>query len=218
MRNFWQRLSASLTPGVRVLLGLLAAAYLAAVIGRKIHAFDLYGWLALSGPDLWRGQVWRLVTYALLPAGILDFVMSAIALVMLGGLLERHWSRGQLWLYCLVVVAGAGVAKVLLQFASPLPLTGAAPMMFGLLIAWGFLCGNEVINLLVFGQMTVWKLVLGAAAISLIIMVLTGGLGTALVLAAGGLTGWLYLRLTHNWLMSRASRINRSERISRLEL
>jgi membrane associated rhomboid family serine protease len=207
-----------LTPGVRVLLCLLAAVYLVAVIGRMIHAVDLYGWLALSGPDLWRGQVWRLVTYALLPAGIMDFVMNAIALVILGGLLERHWSRGQLWLYCLVVVAGAGAAKVLLQFSNPMPLTGAAPMMFGLLIAWGFLCGHEVINLVVFGQMTVWKLVLGAAVISLFIMVLTGGLGTALILAAGGLTGWLYLRLTHKWLMSRASRINRSERISRLEL
>ena len=218
MRNAWQRFLAVLTPGVRVLLCLLAAVYLVAVIGRMIHAFDLYGWLALSGPDLWRGQVWRLVTYALLPAGIMDFVMNAIALVILGGLLERHWSRGQLWLYCLVVVAGAGAAKVLLQFSNPMPLTGAAPMMFGLLIAWGFLCGHEVINLVVFGQMTVWKLVLGAAVISLFIMVLTGGLGTALILAAGGLTGWLYLRLTHKWLMSRASRINRSERISRLEL
>jgi membrane associated rhomboid family serine protease len=218
MRNAWQRFLAVLTPGVRVLLCLLAAVYLVAVIGRMIHAVDLYGWLALSGPDLWRGQVWRLVTYALLPAGIMDFVMNAIALVILGGLLERHWSRGQLWLYCLVVVAGAGAAKVLLQFSNPMPLTGAAPMMFGLLIAWGFLCGHEVINLVVFGQMTVWKLVLGAAVISLFIMVLTGGLGTALILAAGGLTGWLYLRLTHKWLMSRASRINRSERISRLEL
>jgi len=218
MRNVWQRFLAALTPGVRVLLCLLAAVYLAAVIGREIHAFDLYGWFALSGPDLWRGQVWRLVTYALLPAGILDFVMNAIALVMLGGLLERHWSRGQLWLYCIVVVAGAGAAKVLLPFASPMPLTGTAPMMFGLLLAWGFLCGGEVINLLVFGQMTVWKLVLGASAVSLSIMMLTGGLGTALILAAGGLTGWLYLRLTHKWLMSRASRTTHSERISRLEL
>jgi membrane associated rhomboid family serine protease len=218
MRNFWQRLSASLTPGVRVLLGLLAAAYLAAVIGTMLHAYNLRGWLALSGPDLWRGQVWRLVTYALLPAGIMDFVMNSIALVILGGLLERHWSRGQLWLYCLVVVVGAGVAKVLLQSASPLPLTGAAPMMFGLLIAWGFLCGGEVINLLVFGPMTVWKLVLGAAVISLFILLLTAGLIAPLILAAGGLTGWLYLWLKHKWLMSRPGRVTRSERISRLEL
>jgi membrane associated rhomboid family serine protease len=218
MRIYWQRLSASLTPGVRVLLGLLAAAYLAAAIGTMLHAYDLHGWLALSGPDLWRGQVWRLVTYTLLPAGILDFVMNAIALVMLGGLLERHWSRGQLWLYCLMVVAGAGMAKVLLQFASPLPLTGATPMMFGLLIAWGFLCGNQVINLPVLGQMTVRKLVLGAAVISLFILFLMGGLIAPLILAAGGLAGWLYLWLKHKWLMSRAGRVNHSERISRLEL
>jgi membrane associated rhomboid family serine protease len=218
MKNSWQRFLSALTPGVRVLLGLLAAAYLAAIVGTMLHAYDLHGWLALSGPDLWHGQVWRLMTYALLPAGILDFVMNAIALVVLGGLLERHWSRGQLWLYCIVVVAGAGVAKVLLQSASPLPLTGAVPMMFGLLIAWGFLCGNEGINLLVFGQMTVWKLVLGAAVISLFILLLTAGLIAPLILAAGGLIGWLYLWLKQKWLMSRPSRVVRSERISRLEL
>jgi membrane associated rhomboid family serine protease len=218
MKNSWQRFFSALTPGVRVLLCLLAAVYLAAAIGRMIHAFDLYGWLALSGPELWRGQVWRLVTYALLPAGIMDFVMNAIALVVLGGLLERHWSRGQLWLYCIVVTVGAGMAKVLLQSASPLPLTGATPMMFGLLIAWGFLCGGEIINLLVFGQMTVWKLVLGAAVISLFILLLTAGLITTLILAAGGFTGWLYLWLKHKRLMSRPGRVTRSERISRLEL
>jgi membrane associated rhomboid family serine protease len=218
MRNFWQRFLAALTPGVRLLLCLLAAVYLAAVIGKLIHAFDLYDWLALSGPKFWSGQIWRLVTYALLPAGILDYLMNSIALVMLGGMLERHWSRGELWLYCVVAAAGAGLAKVLLQSSIPLPLTGAAPMMFGLLIAWGFLGGREVINLVVFGVMTVWKLVLVAGAISLLIVFLTAGLVAAIIMAGGGLTGFLYLWLKHKWLMSRASRVIHSERINRLEL
>jgi len=69
---------------VRILLGLLAAGYLAAAIGKLAHVFDLYGWLALSGPKFWSGQVWRLVSYALLPAGVMDFVMNSIALVVLG--------------------------------------------------------------------------------------------------------------------------------------
>jgi membrane associated rhomboid family serine protease len=218
MKNVWQRFLAALTPGVRMLLGLLAAAYLAAVIGKLIHAVDLYDWLALSGPKFWRGQIWRLVTYVLLPAGILNFLMNGVALVMLGGLLERHWSRGQFWLYCLVAAAGAGGAKVLLQFTSPQPLVGAAPMMFGLLIAWGFICGRENISIMPFGEMTVWKLVLVAGAVSFLIMLFTAGLVTAIILSAGGLTGWLYLWLKHKWLMNRASRVAHSERMSRLEL
>jgi len=218
MRNYWQRFLSTLTPGVRVLLCLLAAVYSAAIIGRLIHAFDLYGWLALSGPAFWRGQLWRLVTYVLLPVGILDFAMNCLILIMVGGLLEHHWSRGQLWRYCIVVVVGAGVAKVLLPFAGAVLLTGAAPLTMGLLVAWGFLCGREVVNVFAFGAMTVWALVLGALTVSLVIMVLTGGLGMALIMAAGGLTGWLYLWVQHKWLMSRPGRVAPSERISRLEL
>jgi len=218
MKKFWQRFLDSLTPGVRILLCLQAATYLAAIIGKSIQVVDLYGGLALTGPAFWRGQIWRLVTYASLPAGILDFLMNGLALVMLGGLLERHWSRSQLWLYCLVAATGAGSAKVLLQISSPLPLVGAAPVMFGLLIGWGWLCGRQTISLMPFGEMTVDKLVLIAGAISFLVMVFTTGLVPAFIMSAGGLTGWLYLWLKHKWLMSRASRGAPSERISRLEL
>ena len=58
---------------------------MAAVIGKWVRAFDLYDWLALSGPKFWSGQIWRLASYALLPVEILDFVMNSVALVMLGG-------------------------------------------------------------------------------------------------------------------------------------
>src|ERR1035437_188811 len=218
MRNFWQRFLALLTPGVQLLLCLLAGMYLTAGIGKLIRALDLYDWLALSGPKFWSGQIWRLATYALLPAGVLEFLMNSVALVMLGGMPERHWSRGELWLYCIVAAAGAGLTKVVLQFSSPLPLTGAAPMVFGLLIAWGFLCGRENISLIPFGEMIVWKLVLVAGAISFLIMFFTAGLVTAIIMAAGGLTGFVYLWLKHKWLMSRASSVIHSERINRLEL
>jgi membrane associated rhomboid family serine protease len=218
MRIFWQRFLALLTPGVRVVLGLMAAIYAGAVVGNLIHAVDLYDWLGLSGAKFRHGQLWRLVTYALLPAGVVDFLMNCVLLVMLGGLLERYWSRSQLWLYCILTVAGAGSAMVLLQFSNPTPATGAAPMTFGLLTGWGFLCGREVITLPVFGEMTIWKMVLVAASISLLTILLTAGLVSALILAAAGLTGWLYLWLKHKWLMSRPGHVARSERINRLEL
>ncbi len=218
MKNFWHRFLATLTPGVRVLLGLLTAVWLVTVIGKSLNTYDLHDWLAVSGPMFWSGQIWRLVTYALVPTGIMAFFMNGIALVMLGGTLERHWSRGEFWRYCLVAAAGAGLAKVLLQISNPLPLAGTTPMMFGLLIGWGFLCGHENISLVPFGEMTVWKLVLVAGAISFLVMFFTAGPVTAIIMATGGLTGWLYLWLKHKWLMSRAGSTIQSERISRLEL
>jgi len=159
-----------------------------------------------------------LVTYALLPFGILDLVMNCLALLVLGGRLERFWSRGELWLYCALTTAGAGLVKVLLQPGSPPPLTGAAPMMFGLLAAWAFMRGGERLMVEPFGNLSVWQLVLLAGGISLLMVLLTAGLIIALVMLAGGLTGFLYLWLRHKWLMSRPSCVVRSERINRLEL
>ena len=78
--------------------------------------------------------------------------------------------------------------------------------------------GHENISLVLFGDMTVWKLVLVAGAVGFLIMFSTAGLAAALIMAAGGLTGWVYLWLKHKLLMSRPASAVRSERISRLEL
>jgi membrane associated rhomboid family serine protease len=218
MKRLWQRFLGALKPGTRTLLILLVVFYWAEVVGSMARSFSLADWLTLSGPQFRSGQIWRLASYALLPAGILDFIMNSIALVCLGGMIERHWSRGEFWLFCLVAAVGAGLAKVLLQWSSPLPLIGMAPTIFGLLIAWGFLCGRQNVAIVLFGEITVWRLVLTAGAIGLLIMFLTSGLVTAMIMAAAGLSGWCYLWLKHKWLMLRPGNVVESNRISRLEL
>ncbi|HXI73610.1 MAG TPA: rhomboid family intramembrane serine protease [Verrucomicrobiae bacterium] len=218
MNRFWKQFLDSLTPGVRVLLAMLTAAALATFIGQLTRAFDLNVWLALTAQPFWHGQIWRLVTYALLPVGILNFLLNAFALVMLGGWLERVRSRSELWIICAASAVGAGLAEVALPFSSSIPLTGAGPMMFGLLAAWCFHCGHEKIFMIPFGEMLVWHLAAVAGAVSLLFTALSAGWRVAAVMAAGGLSGWLYVWLWHKWLMSRASCNVHSERISRLEL
>jgi membrane associated rhomboid family serine protease len=213
MRSLWQRFVTALTPGVQVMLIVLTGVYVASVIGRMTQTIDLAGWLAVS-TAVWHGQVWRLVTYALLPAGIMDFLMNAFALVLIGSMLERHWSRGELWQYSAIAAAGAGLTQVLLSGA---PMTGAAPMVFGLLIAWAFICGHEVLTFPLFGQMTVRQMVLIMAAVSFIVMFLTAGWVRAAVMVSGGVTGWLYLWLRCKWLLARPGRKVESGRINRLE-
>lgn len=216
MKHFGQRLLASLTPGVRVLLGGMTIIYLAAIVGNATHTFDLYRWFAMNAPDFWHGQVWRIISYVLLPAGILDFVMNAFALVVIGSMLERHWRRGEFWLFCFISAAGAGFTAALFS-VSP-PLVGAAPMIFGLLIAWAFISGHETVLFPLFGTTTVQRMVLVLAVLSLVFMVFSAGLNRALILASGGLTGWIYLWLRHKWLMSRSGTTIESGRINRLEL
>ena len=84
MNAFWQRFTALLTPGTRALLVLLAGVYAAAVIGELTHSFELQSRLAASAPAFWHGQIWRIISYALLPNGILDFLMNGFALVLVG--------------------------------------------------------------------------------------------------------------------------------------
>jgi membrane associated rhomboid family serine protease len=215
MSRFWNKFLTALTPGVRILLAMLTATALATFIGQATGAFNLDGWLALTAQHFWHGQIWRLVTYALLPTGILNFILNALALILLGGWLERVRSRGELWIICVVSAAGAGFAAVLLPFA---PLSGAGPMMFGLFAAWYFHCGHEKVSVFPFGEMTVRQLALVAAAVSLLFTAFSAGWQTATVMALGGLSGWLYVWGWHKWLMSRTSRVVPSERISRLEL
>ncbi len=215
MKNLWQRFTATLTPGVRVILILQTTVYLAAIVGGLTNTFDLKHWLAASAADFWHGQVWRIISYALLPTGIMDFAMNTFALVMLGSQLERHWTRSELWRFCASAAAGAGCAQVLF---SSLPMTGAAPMMFGLLLAWVFVSGHEVLPFPIIGEMSVRQVVLILAAVSFAIMFFTAGLVRAIVMAAGGLVGWIYLWLRLKWLMSRSSRAVESGRINRLEL
>ena len=214
----WQRFLANLTPGVRVVLTLWVAGGLAVVIGTMSHQFNPHLWLDLNGPRFWHGQIWRLITFPLLPMGVMDLIMNGVALVILGGMIERHWTRGQLWTYCFVAATGAGLAKVLLQSASPVPLCGATPVIFGLLIAWGFLSRPEPIRLFLLGETTVWKLVLIASAISFLTLFFTGGLMMALIMMAGGVIGFIFLWLKHQCLMNRRSSVVHSERIQRLEL
>jgi hypothetical protein len=91
-------------------------------------------------------------------------------------------------------------------------------MVFGLLVALGFICGRETISLLPFGKMTVWKLVVVAGAISLLILLLTTGVANAIIVAGSGVVGLLYLWLRLKWLLNRACSVVHSERIHQLEL
>jgi membrane associated rhomboid family serine protease len=175
MKRLWHRFLASLTPGVRVLLCLLSAVYLAAVIGKFSHGYDLNRWLAVSGPNFWHGQVWELITYPLLPMTVLDFVFNSLMIVLLGGLLERIWSRVEFWAYCAVAAIGAGLAKIILQSSNPFPMTGTTPVVFGLLAAWGNLFGHEKVLLVFFGEMAVWQLALLAGTVGFVTVLFSTG-------------------------------------------
>ena len=218
MRLIWHRFLQSLTPGVRTALIVLAAAYLAQIVGLWSSAYNLSAWLALSGPGFWHGRVWSLITFILAPAGILDLLFNGMMIACLGPLIERAWSRGEFWSYCLITATGAGLVKVALQPSNPAPLTGVGPVVFGLLAAWARLYGQEEIKLGLIWQTTARRAALLLAAIAFVMMAVSTGLVGATITLSGGLVGWLYLSLRWKVNLARRSRPVTSERMSRLEL
>jgi membrane associated rhomboid family serine protease len=218
MRVAWHRFVAALTPGVRVLLSVLTLAYIAAVAGTFSHAYDIYPWLALSGPYFWHGRAWTIVTYALLPATLLDFLFNWVMILVLGSWLERIWSRWQLWLYCGLCTIGAGLVKLAFQPSSRAFMAGTGPVVFGLLAAWGLLFARERILFWLLRDMTIRQAAVVLAMISLLMMLPCAGPMVAGTMLSGGVTGMLLLWFRHKVLQGHTSRIVVSERMERLEL
>jgi len=208
----------SLTPGVRWLLAVWTALYLLAAALATLHLADVRGWLELTGPAFWHGQVWRLLTYALLPASFFDLLGNAIALVLLGSSLEAIWTRRDLLVYCLIVALGAAMVKVALHTSNPVPLLGAGPLMFGLMVACGRVLAQQSIMLAPGFSLTIRQAAILWAAFTLVSMFSRAGLANAIITLSGGAFGWAYLWLREKISQSRVGQSAVSQRISRLEL
>jgi membrane associated rhomboid family serine protease len=218
MRTLWHRFWLPLTPGVRVILSVLIVMYVAAIIGRFTHAYDLYSPLALSGRDFWSGHVWKIVTYALLPAGLFDFLINWLMILAIGSWLERRWSKTELWMYCLISVVAVGLVRVVVQPSSVWLLVGTTPVVLGLLTAWGRLFTHERVLLGLIWDTSVREAAILLIAASFVIMIPCAGIINALIMMVAVpavlLTLWLQSKLT--W-RHRGQTVE-SERMGRLEL
>jgi membrane associated rhomboid family serine protease len=203
--------------GARLLLLSFALPYLIAQAGHYSHTFELFPVAAFSPFLVWKGEVWRLLSYAFLPLGILDWLISLFWFSTLVFVLERIWSGRELWLYCLLSALVASILLVLLKQPA-FPYAGNGAMILALIAAWVRFYGKERIILLGFGEMSVRQAALVVTIIEVLILVFTGGLAVTLAMLCGGFTGWLYLFLRGKHFLNRRSRVLDSERIARLEI
>src|SRR5262249_52910542 len=150
-------------------------------------------------------EVWRLLTYAFLPLGILDWLISLFWLATLVCVLERIWSGRELWLYCLLSALVASILLTLLKQPACL-YAGNGAMILALIAAWVRFYGKERIILLGFGEMSVRQAALVVTIIEVLILVFTGGLAVTVAMLSGGFAGWLYLFLRGQHLLNRRSR------------
>ena len=218
MRRFWLRYSGSLASGVRTILFIMAAAYIAAWVGRILNAYDLQRWLALNPTAFWAGRVWTVVTYVLVPAGLMNSIFNLLLIGWLGSCLEKMWSRWELWTYCLLTVVAGGATKLLFARFDPTLLIGAMPMACGLVVAWLRLRGHERVQLWLLGETTVLFMGLIMLAAWAVFLWLNAGRISAVIVLAAAFCGWLYLSLRWKLNREQPGRPVESQRMRRLEL
>lgn len=181
-------------------------------------------WVALSPAMVWKGEVWRLVTYFPLVGAVLPWAVNLFWFATLISVLSRNWSSLKFWIFCSFTALAGAVPIVLLLPRANFPMLSAGAVVFGLLAAWVRLYGRERLIMLGLGEMSVRQAGLFIAAINLVISFFacgrpswTSALFTA-SLVLGGLAGWAYLAIGDKRVMSRPSHIAESARIARLEL
>ena len=120
-----------------------------------------------------------------------------------------------MWRLCVVAASGAGLTHIVLSSS---PMTGAGPMLLGLLVAWAWACGNEIVSIPCLGPISARRLALIAGVAGVAGALLNAGWIRATVCSSGGASAWIYLWWNHQRIMRRPGRAVGSERMSHLEL
>ena len=217
----------SIPKGMLLFLLIYALSFPALLIEHYgFHAGVVEDGIGLSAALVWKGQLWRMLSYALFDGGAVSWAINLFWLVALTSILARDWSAMNFWIFCLVA-AFAGAVPIVLGFPRlAAPLLGGGAVVYGLLAAWVRLYGRERLVMMGIGEMTVRQ---AAATIAIVIAIISfagtlacGGLWIAFIgvasLLCGALGGWAYLAIGDKRVMSRGSRIVESQRIGRLEL
>ena len=113
MKNLFKNFFLSLPFGAKLLLLIFVCAFPVAWIGAKMHAFNLYEWLGLCPALVLKGQIWRALTWGLLPANVVDWLIGAFWLATLCSLVARNWTSFGFWLYCLIGIFGESLILVI---------------------------------------------------------------------------------------------------------
>jgi len=209
-------------PGPRFLVLFYALTFPLVLAGR-VPALNpvgiVYQWLGLDPVSIWDGQVWRLVTYAFFPAGIVDWAVSLFWLVTLAMVLGRSFSSSGFLAYCLMCAAAGGLPLVCIFPGASIGIVTCVPLIFGLLVAWERLYGRERILMLGIGEVSVRHAAIVVGVINVAVIVFCAGLLVTSSLLCGGVAGFLYFTLGRRNVMKGRSRVvDSSERMARLEL
>ncbi len=133
-----------LTPAVKILLIINVAVF----FFDRIAGQQLYRYFALVNDHSFLWQVWRLVGYQFLHAGIGHILLNMLGLYFLGNTLERFWGTKKFLIFYLACGTAGGLCFLLvsaLNLIGPAILVGASGSVLGLLAACAILFPHFVV-------------------------------------------------------------------------
>jgi membrane associated rhomboid family serine protease len=167
-------------------------------------------WLGLTPYDLLRNFfVWQPLTYLFIHAvSPMHIIFNMILLWWLGGQLERVWGTKFFALFYFVSGIGAAflysfavVGYVLISGQKELlavPVVGASAALFGLLVAYGMLFGEQTVYFMFFFPMKAKYFVALLAGIEVVLVLNNGpvqGKVANLAHVGGLITGYIFLKI-----------------------
>ncbi len=180
---------------VAVFFGLLILGWVSPVLSTFLltHLF-------LEPLEVVRGEVWQLLTYSFLNAGILDMLFGMLTLWFTGSLLEGVFgAQWLLELYLSSVIGGAIIASAVsfthvFGLRPDVPGLGAWSGIFGLLIAIAMRFGDQEFLLWFLLRIKAKYMVAIYILIAIAILLKGGNAFGALLQLSGALCGFLYVR------------------------
>lgn len=163
------------------------------------------GYAQLTPNAVLHGYIYQVVSYAFLHSGFFHILFNMLALWMFGAQLEQGWGKRQFYEFYFFAVVGAALVTIAVSYTRVLGVSpdigtvGASGGIFGLLIAFGMLYGNQEVFMfpLPFSMKAKYMVAI------LILIAMVGALqgarqpGQSVAYFAhlgGALFGWIYIR------------------------
>lgn len=134
-----------------VLMGLTIVTSIAAAMGLR-NGLPLAEWGVFVPALVWKGQVWRLVTWIFYELEPIGLIFAVLMLYWFGRELLERWGTGRfLGVYFGITALAAGLTTLIARFLWPemwtLPFLGLWPIAEALVIAWATLFPEREIAL-----------------------------------------------------------------------
>ena len=143
--NFTYR-PALFTSAIKILVSINIGIFLLQTLSRVENLFfPLFG---LVPKLVWsEAMIWQPFTYLFFHGGVWHVLINMFVLWMFGSELERLWGKKEFLKFYFFTGIGSGIATMVFNLYSTIPVVGASGAVYGVLLAYGVTYPNRVVYL-----------------------------------------------------------------------